>query len=325
MNLFTERIEEKHNSLVRDYAKRKIHRRVCRSCLGYSYVAGIQGCYFINEARAFSTGVKTSMDWKRRCSGNEHPSFYTCLTVKGTESRKCTVLQSKQHKSVSSQMWTPKKSVVVKPPDLEIKGKCLANKHDKDNEAVDMIPKSVVDITAEQSFSVEDKDILNQRQEANQDVENSHGGKIFLAILKASLKKKLSPEYIDIIPSGLNRSVAVRSPQLDWNSTTYSRLSPRHVIKEDRLPAELKFGVRNPKKVNFGAVLKRPVIAQPKTELNYYRGKLEPLLPRKIPSKNLHAELEREEANNKTATWSTWYLSITCSLKWLSILVELYI
>lgn len=256
----------------------------------------------------FLTGVKTSMDWKRQSSGNLQPCFYTCLTVKGTESRESAVLQSKPHKSVSSQMWTPKKSVVVKPPDLEIKGKCLGNKLDKDNKAVDMKPKSVVDITTEQSFSVEDKDIPSQREdfkEANQDVENGNGGKIFLALLEASLKKKLNPEYIDIIPSRLNRSIAVRSPQCDKKSTTYPRLSPLQVIKEERLPVELKFGVRNPKKVNYNAAFKRPDIARPKTELSYYRGKLEPLLPRKNPSKNLHAELEREEAGNKTATWST--------------------
>ena len=308
MNLFTERINEKHSRLSREYAKRKIHHRECRSCHGYNYVAGVQGCYFINEARLFSTAVKTSMDWKRQSSGNVEPCFHTCLTVKGTESRKSTVLQSKPHKSVSSQMWTPKKSVVVKPPDLEIKGKCLANKTDKNNEAADMTPKSMVAVTAEQSFSVEDRGLFSHSQdfrEAKQDVENGNGGKIFLALLEASLKKKLNPEYIDIIPSRLNRSIAVRSSQHDKNSTTYPRLSPRQVIKEERLPVELKFGVRNPKKVNFSAALKRPDIARPKTEMSYYRGKLEPLLPRKNPSKNLHAELEREEAGNKTATWST--------------------
>lgn len=309
MNLFTERIKEKHNSLAREDAKRKFHHRERRSCLGYNYVAGIQGCYFINEPRVFLTGMKTSMDWERQSSGNLQPCFYTCLTVKGTESRKSTVLQSKRHKSVSSQMWTPKESVVVKPPDLEIKGKCLVHKHNKDNEAVDMIPKSLVAFTGEQSFSVENKDIPSQREDfkeaINQDVENGNGGKIFLALLEASLKKKMNPEYIDIIPSRLNRSIAVRSPQIDNNSTTYPRLSPRQVIKEERLPVELKFGVRNPKKVNFSAALKRPNVARPKTELSFYRGKLEPLLPREKPSKNLHAELEREEAGNKTATWST--------------------
>ena len=308
MNLFTERIKEKHDRLSREYAKRKIHHRECRRCHSYNYVAGIQGCYFINEAHLFSTGVKTSMDWKRQSSGNLEPCFYACLTVKGTESRKSTISQSKPHKSVSSQMWTPKKSVVVKPPDLEIKGKCLANKTDKNNEAADKTLKSMVDITAKQSFSVEDKDIPSQSQdfrETYHDVENGNGGKIFLALLEASLKKKLNPEYIDIIPSRLNRSIAVRSSQYDKNSTTYPRLSPRQVIKEERLPVELKFGVRNPKKVNFSAALKRPDISRPKTELSYYRGKLEPLLPRKNPSKNLHAELEREEADNKTATWST--------------------
>ena len=308
MNLFTERIKEKHDSLSREYAKRKIHHRECRRCHSYNYVAGIQGCYFINEAHLFSTGVKTSMDWKRQSYGNLEPCFYACLTVKGTESRKSTIPQSKPHKNVSSQMWTPKKSVVVKSPDLEIKGKCLANKTDKNNEAADKTLKSMVNITAKQSFSVEDKDIPSQSQdfrETNHDVENGYGGKIFLALLEASLKKKLNPEYIDIIPSRLNRSIAVRSSQYDKNSTTYPRLSPRQVIKEERLPVELKFGVRNPKKVNFSAALKRPDIARPKTELSYYRGKLEPLLPRKNPSKNLHAELEREEADNKTATWST--------------------
>lgn len=308
MNLFTERIKEKHKHLSREYAKRKIHHRECRRCHGYKYVAGIQGCYFINEVRLFSTGVKMSMDWNRQSSGNLEPCFYTCLTVKGTESRESTVLQSKPHKSFSSQMWNPKKSVVVKPPDLEIKGKCLANKTDKNNAANDVTPKSMVDVTAEQSFSVEDKDLPSQSQdfrEANQGVENGNGGKIFLALLEASLKKKLNPEYIDIIPSRLNRSIAVRSSQHDKNSTTYPHLSPRQVIKQETLPVELKFGVRNPKKVNFGAALKRPDIARPKTELSYYRGKLEPLLPRNNPSKNLHAELEREEAGNKTTTWST--------------------
>ena len=309
MNLFTERIKEKHNRLSREYAKRKIHHRECRRCHGYNYVAGIQGCYFINEARLFSTGVKTSMDWKRQSSGNLEPCFYTCLTVKGTESRKSTVPpQSKSRRRVPSQMWTPKKSVVVKPPDLEIKGKCLSNKTDKNNESADMTPKSMVDITEQQSFSVEDKNLLSQSQdfrEADQEVENDDGGKIFLALLEASLKKKLTPENTDIIPSRLNRSIAVRSSQYDKNSITYPRLSPRQVIKEEILPVELKFGVRNPKKVNFSAALKRPDIARPKTELSYYRGKLEPLLPRKNPSKNLHAELEREEADNKTATWST--------------------
>lgn len=308
MNLFTERIKKKHNRLARAYAKRQIHHGEFRSCLGNNYVAGIQGCYFINETRVFSSGVKTSMDRKSQSSGNLQPCFGTCLTVKGTESRKSTALQSKPHKSVSSQMWTPKKSVVVKTPDLEIKGKCLANKHEKNNEVVDTIPKSVVEITAEVSFSVKDKDTPNQCEdfkEASQDVENGNGGKIFLALLEASLKRKLNPEYIDIFPSRLNRSIAVRSPQYDNTPTTYSCLSPRHVIKEGKLPAELKFGVRNPKKVNFSAALKRPDIPQSKTELSCSRGKLEPLLPRNIPSKNLHAELEREEAVNKTATWST--------------------
>ena len=246
------------------------------------------------------------MDWKRQSSGDLQPCFYACLTVKGKESRKSQVPQSKPHKSVSSQMWTPKKSVVVKPPDLEIKGKCLGNKLDKDNEAADMTSQSVVDITPGQSFNVEDKDIPSQRKDlANQDVENGNGGKIFLALLEASLKKKLNPEYNDIIPSRLNRSIAVRSPQYDNTSTTYPRLSPRQVIKEERLPVELRYGVRNPKRVNFSAAFKRPDNTRPKTDMSYYRGKLEPLLPRKNPSKNLHAELEREEADNKTATWST--------------------
>jgi len=205
-------------------------------------------------------------------------------------------------------MWTPKKSVVVKPPDLEIKGKCLGNKLNEDNEAVDMSPKSVVDTTAQQSFGEEDKDIPCQREdfkEANKDVENGKGGELFLALLEASLKKKLNPEYIDIVPSRLNRFIAVRSPQCDKTLAAYPRLSPRQVIKEERLPVELKFGVRNPKKANYNAAFKRPDIARPKTELSFYRGKLEPLLPRKNPSKNLHAELEREEAGNKTAAWST--------------------
>ena len=250
------------------------------------------------------------MDWKRQRSGNLQACFYTCLTVKGTVSRKSAVLapQSKPHKSVSSQMWTPTKSVVVRPPDLEIKGKCLGNKLDKDNEAVDMTAKSVVDITSQQSFNKEDKDIPCQCEdfkEANKDIENGNGGGLFLALLEASLKKKLNPEYIDIIPNRLNRFIAVRSPRCDKNLATYSRLSPRQVINAERLPVELKFGVRNPKKVNCNAAFKRPDIARPKTELSYYRGKLEPLLPRKNPSQNLHAELEREEAGNKTSAWST--------------------
>lgn len=298
MNLFTERIRDKRNSMTSEYAKRNIHRGEPRSCLGYNNVAGIQGCYFINEARVFLTRVETSMDWKRQSSRSVQPCFYTCFTVKGTESRKPAVLQSKRHKSVSSQMWTPKKSVVVKPPELEIKGKCLAHEHYKAKDTTDIIPTSLMDIKEEQRASIANKDISSQQdcKEDKRDIENSKDGKIFLALLEESLKKKLNPEYIDIIPSRLNRSTAVRSPQFDNNSTTLSRLFPRQVIKEDRLPVELKFGIRNPKKLNSHTALKRPDVARPKTESSFYRGKLEPLLPREKPSKNLHAELEKEEA-----------------------------
>lgn len=308
MNLFTERIKEKPNSMATEYAKRNIHSGEPRSCLGYHNVAGIQGCYFINEARVFLTRVETSMDWKRQSSRSVQPCFYTCYTVKGTEYRKPTVIQSKRHKSVSSQMWTPKKSVVVKPPELEIKGKCLAHEQNKVKETADIIPTSVMDIKEEQRASVANKDISCQQQDCNEDkrdIENSNDGKIFLTLLEESLKKKLNPEYIDIIPSRLNRSTAVGSPQFDNNSTTLCRLFPRQVIKEDRLPVELKFGIRNPKKLNSHTASKRPDVARPKTELSFYRGKLEPLLPREKPSKNLHAELEKEEVGKKTTTSST--------------------
>lgn len=309
MNLFTEGIKEKHNIKATEYAKRNIHHRESTSCLGYNCVAGIQGCYFINETRVFLTSVEKSMDWKRQSSRSAQPCFYTCFTVKGTESRKATVSQSKRRKSFSSQMWTPKKSVVVKPPDLEIKGKCLALEHNKAKETVDVTSISVVDITGDQSSNEANKDISSQQEdckEDKQDVENSNDGKIFLALLEASLKKKLNPEYIDIIPSRLNRSTTVRSPQFDNISTTYSRISPRQGIKEERLPLELKFGIRNPaKKLNSSAVLKRPEVARPKIELSFYRGKLEPLLPREKPSENLHAELEREEAGGKTINRSS--------------------
>lgn len=295
--------------MATEYAKRSSNGREPRSCLSYHHVAGIQGCYFINEARVFLTTVKTPMDWKRQSARSLQPCFYTCFTVKGTESRKPTVPQSKRHKSVSSRMWTPKKSVVVKPPELEIKGKCLPHEHNKAKETADKIPLSVMDIKGEQSASIANKDTQSQHQDCKEDkydVENSNHGKIFLALLEESLKKKLNPEYIDIIPTRLNRSSAVRSPQFDNNSTTLSRLFPRQVIKEEELPVELKFGIRNLKKLNSRAALIRPDATRPKTESSLYRGKLEPLLPRDKPSKNLHAELEREEASTlkKTATSS---------------------
>ena len=304
MNLFTEKIKEKRNSMASESAKRNIHSRVPWSCLGYRHVAGIQGCYFTNDARVFLPRVQTLMDWERQGSRREQPCFYTCFTVKGAESRKPTVLQSKR-RSVSSQMWTPKKSVVVKPPDLQIKGKCLAHENSRAKETVDTIPLSVMDINGEQSSTVANKDISSQQEDSKEhtrNVEDSQEGKIFLTLLEESLKKKLSPEYIDIIPSRLNRFTAVKSPQFDNNSTTWFRPFPRQVTKEDTLPVELKFGIRNPKKLNSHAVLKRPDVARPKTELSFYRGKLEPLLPREKPSKNLHEELEREEAAKKTAT-----------------------
>lgn len=304
MNLFTERIKEKRNSMGTDCAKRNIHCRAPWSCLGYRHVAGIQNCYFISDARVFLSTVETLMDWERQGSRSQQPCFYTCFTGKGAESRKPTVLQSKR-RSVSSQMWTPKKSVVVKPPDLEIKGECLAHENNKAKETVDTIPISVMGFKGKQNSTVANKNISSQKEDSKEhtrDVENSKDGQIFLALLEESLKKKLNPEYIDIIPSKLNRFTAVKSPQFENNSTTWSRPFPRHVTKEDTLPIELKFGIRNPKKLNSHVVFKRPDVARPKTELSFYRGKLEPLLPREKPSKNLHEELEREEAAKKTAT-----------------------
>lgn len=247
------------------------------------------------------------MDWKRQTCRSQQPCFYTCFTVKGTESRKAKVLQSKLGKRVSLQMWTPTKSVVVAPPDLEIKGKCLAHERKQVKEAVDVTPVSEVDISGEQSYSVGNSVISRNKEckDEKQDVENNKEGKITLAVLEASLKKKLNPEYIDIITWRLDRSTAVRSPQFDSNSTTYSRLSPRQVAKEERLPVELKFGIRNPRKSNSTAAIKCTDVPRPKTELSFFRGKLEPLLPREKPAKNLHEELEREEASGNTEIWST--------------------
>lgn len=240
------------------------------------------------------------MDWKGQTCRDQELSFSPCFTVKGSVIRKAEVLQSKLGKNDSSQMWTPKTSVVV-PPDLKIKGVCLP----REQKRADTISASRVKASRERGDNEQKGD--NSRTEDNlrddkHDVNNGEKGNMLLAVLEASLKKKLNPEYIDILPWRLNCSTAFRSAQVDGVLKNQFRLYSRQFLKEERLPTELKFGVRNPRKSNSAAGTKRDEVLRAKTELNPYRGKLEPLLLREKPSKNLHEELEREEAREYTGT-----------------------
>ena len=248
-----------------------------------------------------------SADLKRQTSRNIQICFSTCLTVKGTEPRKVTALETKQCKTVSSRMWTPTKSVVVKPPDLEVKGTCLVlDNKNRATGTVDSTSPTEMVFPEEQNANLMNRDVSTEQEDYTQDQHNgedSSEGKMLLALLKSSLNRKLNPEYVDIIPSRLNHSsTGYRSTQIGNYSTSYFRYSPRLAISDKILPMDLKFGIRNPKRLNSTAVLRQPEAAErPKTVLSFYRGKLEPLLPREKPAKNLHEELEREEAKERRA------------------------
>lgn len=241
------------------------------------------------------------MDRKRQTCIGQDLCFCTPFSVKGSELRKTEVLHSKLGKNISLQMWTPKTSVVVVPPDLKIKGVCLAH----ERKQAHTIP--VTKITASEGQSdiaqIDISRIESNFGEQKHDVNNGKKGNMLLTVLEASLKKKLNPEYIHILPWRLNRSTVVRSAQYNGASKQF-RLYPRQSLKEERLPAELKFGVRNPRKSNSAACKKSEVL-RTKAEVNPYRGKLEPLLLREKPSKNLHDELVREEAREFTGTLCT--------------------
>lgn len=294
-------------------AERKIHHgdaAYSRFVAG-NRVSGFHGYCFVNEVCMFLTSIEMSLDLKKQTSRNIQTCFSTCLTVKGTEPRKVTTLQTKGCKNVPSRMWKPTKSVVVKPADLEVKGTCLAL--DNKNQAtgtVDITSPTELVFPDKQNANLANGDVSTEQEDYTKDKcngEDSSEGKLLLALLESSLNKKLNPEYIDIIPSRLNHSsTGYRCPQFGNYSTSYFRYSPRLAIPDEILPMELKFGIRNPKRLNYTAVLRRPKsVERPKTVLSFYRGKLEPLLPREKPAENLHAELEREEAKERTGTRST--------------------
>ena len=293
-------------------AERKIHHRdaVYRRFVAGNSASGFQGYCFVNEVCMFLTSIEMSLDLKKQTSRNIPTCFSTCLTVKGTEPHKVTTLQTKRCKNVSSRMWKPTKSVVVKPPDLEVKGTCLAldNKH-RAARTVDITSPTGLVFLDEQNANLASRDVRTEQEDYPKDKyngEDSSEGKILLALLESSLNKKLNPEYIDIIPSRLNHSsTGYRSPQFGNYSTSYFRYSPRLAIPDEILPMDLKFGIRNPKRLYSTAVLRRPeAVERPKTVLSFYRGKLEPLLPREKPAENLHEELEREEVKARTGTRS---------------------
>jgi len=270
-------------------------------------VSGFQGHRFIYKAGKFLTTVKMSVDWKSQNSSNMELYFSTCLIVKGTESHKSTVMQTKRYKDISSQLWSPKTSFVIKPPDLEVRGTSLTyDKKSRDMKTFDVISTSDYVFPEEQNSILANKDVATEKGDCTENKhhgENTNNGKILLTLLEASLKRKLNPEYIDIISSRLNRSSAGRkSPQFSGSSTSTFRYPPRLAIKEEILPMELKFGTRNPK-INSATILRRRKNEErPKTVHSFYRGKLEPLLPREKPAENLHEELEREEARARRAT-----------------------
>lgn len=298
----------KQNSKTPEQIKRIIRHGDSRRFVAGNSVSGFQGYCFINEAGMFLTSVEMFVDWKRQDLRSTQPCFSTCLTIKGSECHKVTVFQPKRYKSVSLRMWTPKKSVVVKPPDLEVKGTCIVHDINKNRarETTDPIALSESVFPEEHSSNWADhKEVSREQGDRTADKDGGDGneGKLLLALLESSLKKKLNPEYIDIIPSRLNRLTGgYKSPQFGESSTSYFR-SLQQAIKQERLPMELRFGIQNPKKFNLNAVLGRPrAVERPKTVACFYRGKLEPLLPRKKPAENLHKELEREETRARRET-----------------------
>ena len=291
----------KHNSKTAELEKEIIRHRMSKRFVDSNDVIGFQGYCFINEAGMFLTSVEMSVDWKRQTLRDMKPCFSTCLSVKGAESQKVTVLQTKRYKSLSLQMWAPRKSVVVRPPDLEVKGTCLAHENNRRRVTVGLILPSELKFSGEQSSSLVKEEISVEGEKCSQEKHDGENfgieGKMLLALVESSLKKKLNSEYIDIIPNRLIRSAPeYKSPQFGNSSTTFSCFSPRLAIKGEILPTELKFGIQNHRKLNSTSAFKRSEGDRLKIGASFCRGKLEPLLPRKKPAKNLHKELEREEA-----------------------------
>ena len=239
-----------------------------------------------------------SLKWENQTINDTQACVSTCLLVKGVQTKEITTLKRKGRKTVSSTMWTPTKSVVVKPPDFEVKGTCFELEKDQGAEMDGSILQSELKVQEEKKngSTKTEKDSAQEicPQERN-GREEGNEGKILLALLESSLNQKLNPEYIEIIPSRLNRQTEIKSHKL-------GHLSPRPIIKEEILPKELKFGIRNPKKLISASAFKRPEENRPKIAFSFHKGRLEPLLPREKPAVNLHKELELEEARARKET-----------------------
>lgn len=250
----------------------------------------------------------SDVDLTRQTSRNKpfQPCFSTCLTVKGTaESRRVSALKEKRDKNESLRMWAPMKSVVVKTPDLEVKGTCLVlDDKNRVTGTVGVTSPPELIFSEGQNSSLVSNEVPTDRQDCEEDTQNGDDtsrGNMLFDLLKSSLNKKPHPEYINIIPSQLKYlSAGCKSPQFGNCSTSNFRLSPRPAIKHKILPSELKFGIRNPrnpKKANCTKGLIHSVpLERPKTVLSSYQRRLKPLLPREKPAENLHEEVEREEA-----------------------------
>lgn len=93
-------------------------------------------------------------------------------------------------------------------------------------------------------------------------------------------------------------------------------------MKEERLFVELKFGVRNFRKLNL-VVCKKSEVFWIKVDVNLYRGKFEFFLFWEKFLKNLYEELVREEVWEFIGILCVWNFCVICFLLWIFIVIEL--
>lgn len=288
----------KQHTRTAELTEETIHCRMSGRFVASNIVSGFQGFCFTNEVGVFLSSKQMSLKWEDQTINDTQSCVSTCLLVKGVQTKEIPTLKRKGRKTVSSTMWTPTKSVVVKPPDFEVKGTCFELEKDPGAEMDGSSLESELKVQEEKkngsrkTEKCSEQDICPQERDGR---EEGNEGKILLGLLESSLNQKLNPEYIEIIPSRLNRQSEIKSHKL-------GHLSPRPIIKDEILPKELKFGIRNPKKLISASAFKRPEENRPKIAFSFHKGRLEPLLPREKPAVNLHEELVLEEARARRET-----------------------
>lgn len=288
----------KQTTRTAELADETIHSRMSGRFVASNDVSGFQGYCFTNEVGVFLSSEQMSPKWENQTINDTQSCVSTCLLVKGVQTKEITTLKRKGRKTVSSTMWAPMKSVVVKPPVFEVKGTSFEQVKNPGTEVDGSILQSELKVQEEKKNGSTKTEKCSEQEICPQErngPEKGNEGKILLALLESSLNQKLNPEYIEITPSRLNRQTEIKSHKL-------GHLSPRPIIKKEILPKELKFGIRNPQKLISASASKRPEENRPKIALSFHKGRLEPLLPREKPAVNLHKELELEEAGARKET-----------------------